>query len=112
MAADPVTEYWAELLQRTPVTPDVMMQWRRMLDHGIEAWSRALGEVMGTDEFARLLGSSIEQWLAAQAPVTGNRAQLTTLTAQLVRIEERVRRLEALVEASAPERPRPRRRRR
>jgi uncharacterized membrane protein YccC len=94
MAADPVLEYWAEILSRTPVTPDVMAQWKRILDHGIEAWSRALSEVMATEEFAQLLGTSMEQWLATQAPVTGDRAQLTTLAAQLSRLEERLRQIE------------------
>ena len=100
MAADPVLEYWAEILRRTPVTPDVMAQWKRLLDHGIEAWSRALSEVMATDEFAQLLGTSIEQWLAAQPPATGNPTQLTALGAQLSRLEERLRQLEERLENS------------
>jgi hypothetical protein len=100
MAADPVLEYWAEILRRTPVTPDVMAQWKRLLDHGIEAWSRALSEVMATEEFAQLLGASIEQWLAAQAPVTGDRAQATALAAQLSRLEERLRQLEGRLDSS------------
>jgi len=100
MAADPVLEYWAEILRRTPVSPDIMDQWKRLLDHGIDAWSRALSEVMATEEFAQLLGTSIEQWLAAQAPVTGNPTQLTTLAAQLSRLEERLRQLEDRLESS------------
>lgn len=100
MAADPVLEYWAEILRRTPVTPEVMAQWKRLLDHGIEAWSRALSEVMATDEFAQLLGTSIEHWLEAQASVTGNRAELTALAAQLSRLEERLRQLEERLDSS------------
>ena len=100
MAADPVLEYWAEILRRTPITPDVMAQWKRLLDHGIEAWSRALSEVMATEEFAQLLGASIEQWLAAQTSVTGDRAQVTALAAQLSRLEERLRQLEERLESS------------
>jgi septal ring factor EnvC (AmiA/AmiB activator) len=116
MAADPVLEYWAEIMRRTPVTPEVMAQWKRLLDHGIEAWSRALSEVMATEEFAQLLGASIEQWLAAQASITGNRAQpaalttqltavttqLTALAAQLSRLEERIGHVEERI-ASMPE---------
>src|SRR6059036_2887711 len=102
MAADPVVEYWAEIMKRTPISPELMAQWKRVMDQGIEAWSRALSEVMATDEFAQLLGTSIEQWLAAQASMTGNRVQpaaqltqltavatqLTALGAQLSRMEE------------------------
>ncbi len=96
MAADPVLEYWAEMMKRTPITPEVMAQWKAVADRSLEAWSRALSEVMATDEFAQLLGTSIEQWLAAQASVTGtgNRAQPAALAAQLSRIEERLRQLE------------------
>jgi hypothetical protein len=94
MAADPVLEYWAEMMKRTPISPEVMAQWKALADRSLEAWSRALSEVMATDEFAQLLGASIEQWLAAQASVTGNRAQPPALAAQLGRIEERLRQLE------------------
>ena len=100
MATDAVLEYWAEILRRTPVTPEVMAQWKRILDHGIDAWSRALSEVMATEQFAQLLGTSIEQWLAAQESVTGNRAQLTALTAQLSRVEERLRQMEERLDSS------------
>jgi hypothetical protein len=114
MAADPVLEYWAEFMKRTPISPELMAQWKRVLDHGIEAWSRALSEVMATDDFAQLLGTSIEQWLAAQASITGNRAQpptqatqlaavatqLTVLAAQLSRIEERLTQVEERIAGS------------
>ena len=101
MAADPVLAYWAEMMKRTPITPEVMVQWKGLVDRSLEAWSRALSEVMATDEFAQLLGASIEQWLAAQASVTGNRAQpIPALAAQLGRIEERLRQLEERLAAS------------
>ena len=91
MAADPILEAWAQMMKRPPITPEMMVQWKGLVDRSIEAWSRALSEVMATDEFAQLLGASIEQWLAAQASVTGNRAQpLPALAAQLGRIEERL----------------------
>jgi hypothetical protein len=100
MAADPVLEYWAEMMKRTPITPEVMAQWKAVADRSLEAWSRALSEVMATDEFAQLLGTSIEQWLAAQASVTENRAQLPALAAQLARLEERLRQLEERLDSS------------
>ena len=108
MAADPVVEYWAEIMKRTPISPELMAQWKRVMDHGIEAWSRALSEVMATEEFAQLLGTSIEQWLAAQASITANRAQppahatqLPALAAQLSRIEERIAQIEERIASSA-----------
>jgi hypothetical protein len=117
MAGDPVLEYWAEIMKRTPISPELMGQWKRVMDHGIEAWSRALSEVMATDEFAQLLGTSIEQWLAAQASITGNRAQpavqatqatqlaavatqLTVIAAQLSRLEERMSHVEERITSS------------
>jgi hypothetical protein len=114
MAGDPVLEYWATIMNRTPISPELMAQWKRLVDHGIEAWSRALSEVMATDEFAQLLGTSIEQWLAAQASITGNRVQpaaqatqlaavvtqLTVLAAQLSRLEERIAHIEKRITSS------------
>ena len=101
MAADPVVEYWAEIMNRTPVTPELMAQWKRVMDQSLEAWSRALSEVMATEDFAQLLGTSIEQWLATQASLTGKPsplaaqpAQLTGLPAQLTGLVAEVRRLE------------------
>src|SRR5437867_11172319 len=108
MAADPVVEYWAEIMKRTPISPELMAQWKRVMDHGIEAWSRALSEVMATEEFAQLLGTSIEQWLAAQAPITRNRAQPPAqatqppaLAAQVRRYDERPGPIEARIDSSA-----------
>jgi len=106
MAADPVLEYWAEMMKRTPITPEVMAQWKAVADRSLEAWSRALSEVMATDEFAQLLSASIEQWLAAQASVAGNRAQppqMTALAAQLSRVEDRLRQIEERVAKSKAE---------
>jgi hypothetical protein len=115
MASDPVVEYWAEIMARTPVTPEVMAQWKRVMDHGLEAWSRALSEVMATEDFARLLGTSIEQWLATQASLTGKPSplsakptpavsqadQLTMLIAEVRRLDERLRQVEERVGSAA-----------
>ena len=112
MATDPFIEYWSEILARMPVSPELMVQWKRVLDHGIEAWSRALNEVMATDEFAKLLGLSIEQWLTTQSSFAGNNApdslqaeQRTGFAAELRRLEEHLRQLEARI-ANATERAR------
>ena len=113
MAADPVVEYWAEIMGRTPFTPEVMAQWKRVMDHGLEAWSRALSEVMATEDFAQLLGTSIEQWLATQASFVGKSAPLTSapltgqadalmgLAAEVRRLEERLRQLEERLASAA-----------
>lgn len=107
MAADPVVEYWAEILAHAPVTPQVMTQWKRVLDHGIDAWSRALSEVMATEEFAQLLGTSIQQWLRTQASFTGNPAslsregeELASLAADVRRLEDRLRQVEERIGSS------------
>ena len=108
MAADPVVEYWAEIMGRTPFTPETMAQWKRVMDHGLEAWSRALSEVMATEDFAQLLGTSIEQWLAAQAsfvgkaaPLTGQADVLVGLAVEVRRLEERLRQLEERLASAA-----------
>lgn len=108
MAADPIVEYWAELMSRTPFTPDVMAQWKRVMDHGLEAWSRALSDVMASEDFAQLLGTSIEQWLAAQAsltgkaaPLTGQADQLAMLIAEVRQLGERLRQVEERVASTA-----------
>jgi hypothetical protein len=123
MASDPVVEYWAELMGRTPFTPDVMAQWKRVMDHGLEAWSRALSEVMATEDFAQLLGTSIEQWIATQAslsgkaapltgqaaPVAGQADQLALLVAEMRRLNERLQQVEERVGRDTPRRSRRRR---
>jgi len=108
MAADPVIEYWAELMGRTAFTPDVMAQWKRVMDHGLEAWSRALSEVMATEDFAQLLGTSIEQWCATQAsfvgkpaPVTGQAELLAMLAAEVRRLGERLGQIEERIASTA-----------
>jgi hypothetical protein len=126
MAGDSLIEYWAEILARTPVSPEVMAHSKRVLDHSIEAWSRALSEVMATDDFAQLLGISIEQWLKTQTAFTGNPApppvpdkDLTGLAAEVRRLDDRLRQLEQRIgkttePAARPDavaRRRPRRRR-
>jgi hypothetical protein len=67
---------------------------------------------MATEDFARLLGTSIEQWLAMQGSLTGKTAPLTgqtgvltgqvdvlmALATEMRRLEERLRRLEERIE--------------
>jgi hypothetical protein len=94
----------------TPVTPDLMSQWKQFLDQSIEAWSKALGQVMHTEGFAQAMGRSLEQWLVSYAPAKKaadqsidaalqafnlpTRAQVTSLAKQIMELEERLDRLD------------------
>jgi K+/H+ antiporter YhaU regulatory subunit KhtT len=108
-------EQWARLFAQTPVSPDLVSQWKQFLDQWIEAWSRVLGQAMTTDGFAQMMGKSLEGMLAAQAPfkkqgeqaidqaVTAlnlaSRTQLTAVAKQIVELEERLERVEDGVQA-------------
>ena len=50
-----------------PIDPDVLTQWKKFLDDWLAAWSRALEQVMGTEEFAEALGKTLDQFLNVQA---------------------------------------------
>ena len=106
---------WARLFSQTPVTPDLMGQWKQFLDQWIEAWSRVLGQVMGTEAFAQMMGRSLDQWLTVQGPARKaaeqslesalgalnlpSRAQVTALAKQLVELDERLERIEDAIDA-------------
>jgi Poly(R)-hydroxyalkanoic acid synthase subunit (PHA_synth_III_E) len=108
-------ENWARMFAQTPASPDLTAQWKQFLDQWIEAWSRVLGQSMNTDAFARMMGRSLEQMLAAQAPVKkageqaldqmlmnlnlASRTQLTGVAKQIVELEERLERVEDGVQA-------------
>ena len=101
---------WARIFASTPVTPDLMSQWKQFLDQSIDAWSRALGQVMNTDAYAQAMGRSLDQWLTSYAPAKKasdqsieatlqafnlpTRAQVTSLAKQIMDLEERLDRLE------------------
>ena len=108
-------EQWARMFAQTPVSPDLMAQWKQFLDQWIEAWSRVLGQAMNTESFAKLMGGSLENWLAAQAPLkkageqaveqtlqgmnVASRTQLTSVAKQIVELEERLERVEDGIQA-------------
>jgi len=108
-------ETWARMFAQTPVSPDLASQWKQFLDQWIEAWSRVLGQAMNTEGFAQMMGRSLEQMLAAQAPVKkageqaldqllvslnlASRSQLTGVAKQIVELEERLERVEDGVQA-------------
>jgi len=108
-------ESWARMFAQTPASPDLAAQWKQFLDQWIEAWSRVLGQAMNTEGFAQMMGRSLEQMLAAQAPVKkageqaldqilvtlnlASRSQLTGVAKQIVELEERMERVEDGVQA-------------
>jgi hypothetical protein len=103
------------MFAQTPASPDLAAQWKQFLDQWIEAWSRVLGQAMNTEGFAQMMGRSLEQMLAAQAPVKkageqaldqllvslnlASRSQLTGVAKQIVELEERMERVEDGVQA-------------
>lgn len=115
----PVLDQWMQACARsfaqTPMSPDVLTQWKQLLDQSIEAWSRALGQQMNTQAFAQLLGSTLDQWLAAYGPLKkaadqslesaleglnlASRKQLTGVAKQIVELDRRVERIEETVNA-------------
>jgi hypothetical protein len=103
-------EQWARLFAQTPMTPDLVSQWKQFMDQWIEAWSKALGHAMNTDGYAQMMGKSLDQWLVANAPIKkaaeqqidqalqvfnlASRTQLTAVAKQIVELEERLERME------------------
>lgn len=110
---DQWVQAWARLLAQTPMTPDVLTQYKQFLDQSIDAWSRALGHAMNTEGFAQLLGRYLDQWLAVYGPARkagdqavesalqtlniASRSQATTLARQVVEVDERVERVEEML---------------
>ena len=106
---------WSKVMTQGQAPPDLMAQWKQFLDQWIEAWSRVLGQAMNTESFAKLMGGSLENWLAAQAPLkkageqaveqtlqgmnVASRTQLTSVAKQIVELEERLERVEDGIQA-------------
>jgi phosphoglycolate phosphatase-like HAD superfamily hydrolase len=101
---------WARVFAQLPMTPDGLAEAKRLIDQSIEAWSKALGHLMGTEAFAQMLAKYLDQWLAAVGPMkkaneqvmegalqafgVASRAQLTAVAKQIVELEDRVERIE------------------
>jgi|SRR6267143_471664 len=106
---------WATLFAQTPASPDLLGQWKQFLDQWIEGWSKVLGQAMGTEQFAKLMGQSLDQMLVSQAPVkkamdqgieqalqslnVPSRSQVTAVAKQIVELEDRLERIEDAVGA-------------
>jgi hypothetical protein len=114
---------WARLFAQTPVTPELMGQWKQFLDQSIEAWSRAVSQAMSTEAFAQMMGKTLDQWMVAQAPARrladqsvesalqalnlASRTQVAGVARQLADLEERLDRLEDALAAVARRLPGP-----
>ena len=106
---------WATLFAQSPVSPDLVGQWKQFLDQWIEAWSKVLGQAMATEQFATLMGQSLDQMLVSQAPMKKaadqgieqalqslnlpSRSQLTAVAKQIVELEDRLERIEDTIGA-------------
>ncbi len=104
---------WTTLLTQGPVTGDLLTQWKQFLDQWIGAWARVLEQTMGTEAFAQALGGYLERWLSLQAPIKKvaeesteatlsalgmpSRSQLTGIARQIMDLDDRVERLEELL---------------
>jgi len=101
---------WARIFAQTPVTPELMTQWKQFLDQSIEAWSKALSQAMSTEAFAQTMGKTLDQWLTSQGPGKRmaeqsvetalqafnlpSRTQVTAVAKQIAELEDRLDRLD------------------
>lgn len=60
---------------------DPMAPWRSMRDAGMEAWSKAMIDMVNTEEFAQSLGAYLDAYLAVSAPL---RKQMETTMTQVL----------------------------
>ena len=100
-----------------PIDPDVLAQWKRFLDDWLAAWSRALEQVMETEEFAQALGKTLDQFLNVQAKARQatehsskavidslglpSRDQVVGLARQMMDLEDRIESLADKLDALA-----------
>lgn len=100
-----------------PMDPEVLTQWKRFLDDWLAAWSRALEQVMETEEFARALGKTLDQFLNVQAKARQatehssravidslglpSRDQVVGLARQMMDLEDRIEALADKLDALA-----------
>lgn len=108
-------ETWARLFATTPVTPDLMQQWKQFLDQWIAAWSKVLEQAMGTETFAKAMGKQMETFLNVSGPVRKaadqqieaglaglglpSRTQVVNVAAQIVQLEDKIDGLEDRIDA-------------
>jgi hypothetical protein len=95
-------------------SPEVLKLWKRFLDEGIEAWSKALEGAMTSEVFAAAFGKYLDQVLDVSGPVNKemkkagetflralglpSRNQIAEMTSQISWVESRIEELEAKIE--------------
>ncbi len=119
-----ISQFWMPFLTQGMVpfsqmasqggSPELLQQWKRCVDQGIEAWSNALEKAMATETFASAFGKYLDQYLDTVGPmhkemkkageaylkVLGlpSRAQIAEMTSQMSWVESRIEELEAKIE--------------
>ncbi|GAC1332834.1 MAG: hypothetical protein NVS2B16_15260 [Chloroflexota bacterium] len=97
---------------------DPMAPWRTMRDAGVEAWSKAMVDLVNTDAFAQSLGAYLDNYLAVSAPLRKqmettmnqvlaqlnmpSRSDVTGLAERLTNIEMRLDDLDAKLDSLQP----------
>ncbi|MBI2528997.1 MAG: hypothetical protein HYV93_23815 [Candidatus Rokubacteria bacterium] len=105
---------WAKVMTQGPASPDLMGQWKQFLDQWVAAWSKALEQAMGTEAFAKALGTQLEGVLNAAGPAKKaaeqhieaalgglgipSRSQVTGIARQVVQLEEKLEGVEDRLE--------------
>ena len=106
---------WAKVMTQGTASPDLMGQWKQFLDQWIAAWSKVLEQAMGTEAFAKALGTQLEGFLNAASPAKKaaeqhmeatlgglgipSRSQVTGIARQIVQLEEKLEGVEDRLEA-------------
>jgi hypothetical protein len=108
---------WSKVMtQGTTPSPDLLAQWKQFLDQWIAAWAKVLEQAMGTDAFARALGTQLEVFLNAGAPMkkaaeqqveaalaglgVPSRTQVVALARHVIQLEEKIDGLEDRLDAA------------
>jgi hypothetical protein len=106
-----MAEAWTRALQAGGGRPaEVLSHWKVLMETAVEAWAKVLGEVMATEQFAALMGKSLDQYLGAVGPMRKSlqaaseeflrtmnlpsRTQITSLASQVVAMDARVEAIE------------------
>jgi len=125
-----LTEAWTRALQLGGTSPEVLQHWKVLTDAAVDAWGQAITKVMETEEFAALMGKSLDEYLRLAGPLRKtlaaaseeflrtmnlpSRTQTTALASQLVAVDARLETIEERLDTIAArlqeKRPRPSRR--
>ncbi len=97
----------AESTPRIPTPQDLLGPWRQMAEQAEQQWNQLFNQVMGTEQFASMMGRYMEGYLAFQQSLTRNverymqtlnlptRTDITALGERLAAIEAQLSALAA-----------------